>query len=197
MTLPDAKKAAREIAGADMHVVSYRNVWGFFGSSDRELQAVFITKDNASTERSGIFLDKGEEGRFTEYATGRSVPANAVFGKAFFDEDPALFAKCGPASVPAVDRIESLLHESEKRLTAHGLPAGALVMLYDIANCEDSDRETDFSRRIFLYVSGAAWHLSFDNQHAAPFPEQVSACSVFHPQSPHPAASRRSEPQVP
>ena len=82
MTLPDAKNAAREIAGADMHVVSYRNVWGFFGSSDRELQAVFITKDNASTERSGIFLDKGEEGRFTEYATGRSVPANAVFGKA-------------------------------------------------------------------------------------------------------------------
>ena len=69
MTLPEAKKAAREIAGADMHVVSYRNVWGFFGSSDRELQAVFITKDNVSTERSGIFLDKGEEGRFTEYAT--------------------------------------------------------------------------------------------------------------------------------
>ena len=94
MTLPEAKKAAREIAGADMHVVSYRNVWGFFGSSDRELQAVFITKDNVSTERSGIFLDKGEEGRFTEYATGKSVPANAVFGKAFFDEDPALFAKC-------------------------------------------------------------------------------------------------------
>lgn len=28
MTLPDAKNAAREIAGADMHVVSYRNVWG-------------------------------------------------------------------------------------------------------------------------------------------------------------------------
>ena len=87
MTLPDAKNAAREIAGADMHVVSYRNVWGFFGSSDRELQAVFITKDNASTERSGIFLDKGEEGRFTEY----------------------------------------------------GLPAGALVMLYDIANCADDE----------------------------------------------------------
>ena len=129
MTLPEAKKAAREIAGADMHVVSYRNVWGFFGSSDRELQAVFITKDNVSTERSGIFLDKGEEGRFTEYATG----------KAFFDEDPALFAKCDSASVPAVDRIESLLHESEKRLTAHGLPAGALVMLYDIANCEDDE----------------------------------------------------------
>lgn len=139
MTLPDAKNAAREIAGADMHVVSYRNVWGFFGSSDRELQAVFITKDNASTERSGIFLDKGEEGRFTEYATGKSVPANAVFGKAFFDEDPALFAECGPAAVPAVDRIGSLLHESEKRLTAHGLPAGALVMLYDIANCEDDE----------------------------------------------------------
>lgn len=139
MTLPDAKNAAREIAGADMHVVSYRNVWGFFGSSDRELQAVFITKDNASTERSGIFLDKGEEGRFTEYATGKSVPANAVFGKAFFDEDPALFAECGPASAPAVDRIGSLLHESKKRLTAHGLPAGALVMLYDIANCEDDE----------------------------------------------------------
>ena len=133
MTLPDAKNAAREIAGADMHVVSYRNVWGFFGSSDCETQAVFITKDNVSTERTGIFLDKGEEGRFTEYATGKSVPANAVF------EDPALFAECGPASVPAVDRIESLLHESEKRLTAHGLPAGALVMLYDIANCEDDE----------------------------------------------------------
>ena len=41
--------------------------------------------------------------------------------------------------MPAVDRIESLLHESEKRLTAHGLPAGALVMLYDIANCEDDE----------------------------------------------------------
>lgn len=61
------------------------------------------------------------------------------FGKAFFDEDPALFAECGPASVPAVDRIKSLLHESEKRLTAHGLPAGTLVMLYDIANCEDDE----------------------------------------------------------
>lgn len=138
MTLPEAKNAAREIAGADMHVVSYRNVWGG-GFSDCETQAVFITKDNVSTERSGIFLDKGEEGRFTEYATGRSVPANAVFGKTFFDEDPALFAECSPASVPAVDRIESLLHESEKRLTAHGLPAGALVMLYDIANCEDDE----------------------------------------------------------
>lgn len=139
MTLPDAKNAAREIAGADMHVVSYRNVWGFFGFSDCETQAVFITKDNVSTERSGIFLGKGEEGRFTEYATGRSVPENAVFGKAFFDEDPALFTKCDPASMPAADRIESLLQESKKRLTAHGLPAGALVMLYDIANCEDDD----------------------------------------------------------
>lgn len=139
MTLPDAKNAAREIAGADMHVVSYRNVWGFFGFSDCETQAVFITKDNVSTERSGIFLDKGEEGLFTEYATGRSVPANAVFGKAFFDEDPALFAECDPASMPAADRIESLLQESKKRLTAHGLPAGALVMLYDIANCEDDE----------------------------------------------------------
>lgn len=139
MTLPEAKNAAREIAGADMHVVSYRNVWGFFGCPDGKLQAVFITKDNVSTERSGVFLDKGEEGRFTEHATGRSVPANAVFGKAFFDEDPALFAECDPASIPAVDRIESLLQESEKRLTAHGLPAGALVMLNDITNCEEDE----------------------------------------------------------
>ena len=61
MTLPDAKNAAREIAGADMHVVSYRNVWGFFGSSDRELQAVFITKDNVSTEHSGIFWTKARK----------------------------------------------------------------------------------------------------------------------------------------
>lgn len=142
MTLSDAKKTAREIVGADMHVVSYRNVWGFFGFSDCETQAVFITKDNVSTERSGVFLDKGEEGSFTEYATGRSVPANAVFGKAFFDEDPALFAECDLASVPAVDRIESLLQESEKRLTAHGLPAGALVMLYDIANDKEDEAAT-------------------------------------------------------
>lgn len=67
------------------------------------------------------------------------VASTFVFGKAFFDKDPALFAECGPASVPAVDRIESLLQESEKRLTAQGLPAGALVMLYDIANCEDDE----------------------------------------------------------
>lgn len=41
--------------------------------------------------------------------------------------------------MPAADRIESLFQESEKRLTAHGLPAGAMVMLYDIANCADDE----------------------------------------------------------
>lgn len=61
MTLPDAKKAAREIAGADMHVVSYRNVWGFFGSSDRELQAVFITKDNVSQNAPASFWTKARK----------------------------------------------------------------------------------------------------------------------------------------
>lgn len=67
------------------------------------------------------------------------VASTFVFGKAFFDEDPVHFAECDPASMPAADRIESLFQESEKRLTAHGLPAGAMVMLYDIANCADDE----------------------------------------------------------
>ena len=138
MILSDAKKTAVKIIGTNM-CISYRNVWGFFSSSDCETQAVFITKDNGSAELSGIFLDKGEKGSFTEYGTGRNVPASAVFGKTFFDEDPSLFAECIPEHIPAVDRIESLFQENEEMLTSHGVPAGALVMLYDIVNGNDDE----------------------------------------------------------
>lgn len=149
MTLSDAKKAAKEIIGSDV-CCSYRNVWGFFNTPDSEIRAVFITKDTGSTEVSGVFLDKGDENGFTEYMTNRIVPEADVFGKTFFDEDPSLLV--GHASDPMrpEDRIEHLLNRIAERLIERGLPAGALLMLDDIADPDHSDEAAVLLRLVIL-----------------------------------------------
>lgn len=149
MTLADAKMNAMKIIGTDV-CFPFRNVWGFFNDPDSDIQAVFITKDSANTEVSGIFLDDGQESGFTEYTTKNVVPSDVVFGKTFFDDDPSLRIDQNPENTSTHDRIEHLLEESSKLLVAHGLPTGALIMLYDIADEEEADEETILLRLVIL-----------------------------------------------
>ena len=149
MTPSDARKMAAEIIGIDAAPFSFRNVWVFYNDPDCEIHAVFITKDNADTEISGIFLDKGEESGFTEYKTNRSVTADAVFGKTFFDGDPSLLVDRAPENTPVADRIDSLFSESARLLLDRGLPAEALILLRDIANSSDEE-ETVLLRLVIL-----------------------------------------------
>ncbi len=149
MTLSDAKMNAMKIIGTDV-CFPFRNVWGFFNDPDSDIQAVFITKDNADTEISGIFLDDGQESGFTEYTSKEVVPTDAVFGKTFFDDDPSLRIDGDPKEASVDDKIDHLLEESAKLLVDHGLPAGALVMLYDIADVDEADEETVLLRLTIL-----------------------------------------------
>lgn len=163
MTFADAKRKAKAISDSD-GCLSYRNVWGFFNDSDSEIQAIFITKDNADTEISGIFLDKGEENGFTEYETNRIVPMNSVFGKTFFDDDPSLLTDPTPEDMPIDEKISTLFRETAELLIAHGLPAGALILLHDIADRDSSDDATILLRLVILknYLSKTDKHISVE-----------------------------------
>ena len=163
MTLSDAKKKAKAISGTDF-CYPYRNVWGFFNDSDSEIQAIFITKDDADTEISGVFLDKGEDNGFTEYGTNRIVPMSAVFGKTFFDVDPSLLTDPTPENMLIDEKIHTLFRETAERLVAHGLPAGALIMLHDIADRDSSDEASVLLRLVILknYLSKTGKHISME-----------------------------------
>ncbi len=161
MNLSDAKKNAMQIIGTDV-CFPFRNVWGFFNDSDSDIQAVFITKDNSDTEVSGIFLDDGQESGFTEYTTKKVVPSNIVFGKTFFDDDPSLRNDSTPEGISVFDKIDLLLEESSKLLIDHGLPAGALVMLYGLADEDEEDEESILLRLTILknYLVKTDKHIS-------------------------------------
>ncbi len=163
MTLSDAKRKAKAISGSDF-CFSYRNVWGFFNDSDPEIQAIFITKDGADTEISGVFLDKGEENVFTEYETNRIVPVSSALGKTFFDDDPSLLTDPTPENMPIDEKISTLFRESAELLIAHGLPAGALIMLHDIADRDSSDETAILLRLVILknYLLKTDKHISVE-----------------------------------
>ncbi len=132
MNIVDAEKTAAKLFGTQT-CFPFRNVWGFFPDPDTDIQAIFITKDGVNTDVKGIFLDKGLQGEFEEYNTGKVVHMNAVFGKTFFDDDPTLRIDPDPEDT-SIDRIEKLLEESADLLVEHGLPPMALVMLHDLAD---------------------------------------------------------------
>lgn len=149
MKLSEAKMIAEKINGQPLPV-DYRNVWGFFPGIDTDLPTVFITKDISTATLSGVFLDDGKHDGFIDYKTGKEVDASLVFGRAFYEGDPNIFADDTDCDAPVSERISTVTSQIEALLLQRQSPSMAMCMVYDIMEDEQAEEETVLRRLLAL-----------------------------------------------
>ena len=145
MTLQEAKKVAKDIAGLDA-VFPHRNVWIFYDDENGDL---IITKDDAPVKKTGVFRNDPKRNELVNVLSGEVVLFEDVYGKVFFEDKPSLLIdNITSDTADLTEKIDVLLALTEDLLKKQNMPLAALFMVDDLA--EDYD-DLAYRRLVVFY----------------------------------------------
>ena len=134
MTLPEAKKLAKDIVGHSV-AVAHRNVWMFCNDEKGDL---IITKDDAPVNRAGVFFSYPESDEIVDISSGEVVSFKDVFGKAFFEDKPYLSVDNMTAGIDGLEeKIDALVDLAGTLLKKAGTSFVAMIMVDDLIEAYD------------------------------------------------------------
>lgn len=150
MELTEMRKMADEIM-ALKRKYAYRNVIGYFVGSDAD-GAVFVSKENSSAPKKGIFLNIWETNKMYDIQTGNEVLIEDVFGKTFFADDPSLFTDVlAQEELTLAEKID-VLHDASEELAFQLLETPvAFVMANGFFEDEEENLKSTYTRFLVLF----------------------------------------------